>query len=223
MRFYVFKNYHNDLAYISDANCKIWDLLACWEEYLLCLWNELWWYDDQKSEYSDNIYNSQNTNLTIAKFLSEKTIEIIHILTRQYFTDIGNVIKLYIHDIESIIKHKPLTKKKSKWSQKLYIYSDSWSIRNSSEIDWLFEAIDIISSYPTTVQQSKLFWKIKSWVSEWLVCTHGIIFQDWNKLSDIYIYDSRRRYYKNQKDPRYETLEVIKVMADIYGANLHVL
>ncbi len=220
MRFYIFKNYHNDLTFL-DINCKVGDLYLSQKwEYLLAIGEDLRWFEDQKSEYIDDINNSENITLHTINFLSKKTINVIHILSRMYFTDIWNVIKLYIHDLENIIKYKPLSKKK-KSVQELYIYSDGRSIKNSSNIVW--PNIDLISSYPTTVQQSKLFWKIKNWVSNGIVCTHGIIFQDWDNLTDIYIYDSRRQYYKSQKDPRYETLEVVKVMADIYNAKLHIM
>ena len=86
-----------------------------------------------------------------------------------------------------------------------------------------WENLEVISGYPTEVQQSKLFRGVKNGFVEWLVCTHGIIFQDRANLGDIYIYDSRRWYYKNMKDPRYETLEVVKIMADIYGCQLHIM
>lgn len=190
-------------------------------------------YDPQKikSENIDNIYINKVSNIDISLpniyiryFLTSKTMEIIHILARMYFTDIWHIIKLRIHDIDSILKHKkekPKLAKKIKL-QNLYVYSDGWTIANSNEMDWA-EFTEIISTYPTEVQQSKLFWKIKNAEIVNLVCTHGIMFQDWANLENIYIYDSRRQYYKNQKDPRYESLEVVKVMVDIYCAKLHIM
>lgn len=185
----------------------------------------------ERSEYINNINKNNEEDqvsykwglpvIYIKDFLTSKTMQVIHILARMYFTDIGHIIKLWIHDIDSIIKHKKDKKNKNKASQRLYIYSDLRSITNGDSVIW--ENLEIISSYPTEVQQSKLFRGVKNGFVEWLVCTHGIIFQDWANLGDIYIYDSRRWYYKNMKDPRYETLEVVKIMADIYGSQLHIM
>lgn len=185
----------------------------------------------ERSEYVTNINkNNEEAQMSdkwerpviyIKDFLTSKTMQVIHILARMYFTDIGHIIKLWIHDIDSIIKHKKDKKNKNKASQKLYIYSDLWSITNGDSVIW--ENLEIISGYPTEVQQSKLFRGVKNGFVEWLVCTHGIIFQDRTNLGDIYIYDSRRWYYKNMKDPRYETLEVVKVMANIYCSQLHIM
>jgi hypothetical protein len=61
-------------------------------------------------------------------------MQVIHVLARMYFTDIGRIIKLWIHDIDSIIKHKKDKKNKNKASQKLYIYSDLWSITNGDSV-----------------------------------------------------------------------------------------
>lgn len=53
-----------------------------------------------------------------------------------------------------------------------------------------------------------------------LHCTYSQLFQDWKSLKSIILVDSHQRYYKNQQDPRYDTREVVKKMAEIYGAEL---
>lgn len=51
-------------------------------------------------------------------------------------------------------------------------------------------------------------------------CTASEIFQDWRNLKYITLHDAHQRYYKSQQDPRYDTREVARKMADAYGSNL---
>ena len=53
-----------------------------------------------------------------------------------------------------------------------------------------------------------------------LICTYSQIFQDRKELKSVVLVDSHQRYYKNQQDPRYDTREAVKQMAQIYGASL---
>ncbi|MBP6911163.1 hypothetical protein KBC03_06320 [Patescibacteria group bacterium] len=55
-----------------------------------------------------------------------------------------------------------------------------------------------------------------------LLCTYSQIFQDRKNLKNITLIDSHQRYYKNQQDPRYDTREVVKKMAEFYGAKLDI-
>lgn len=234
MRFYNWSDYHKQLIYISDAfsdskasesifsgSGKWWkviagDLFLLWDIYILCLWDEIWPELDQ-SEY---IYNISNIKVEyICNLISSKTMQIVHWMVRYYFTSYRNVLALYVPDIYIWLKYKPTkTPKIKKWvEQCLSVYGDIWSIENiflESSVD--MNISKVIKSTLTHVQQAKLFWDVKLWVLQNVICTHGNIWQDWLNLQNIYIYDERKRYYKSQQDPRYQTPVVVDKMREVY-------
>lgn len=78
----------------------------------------------------------------------------------------------------------------------------------------------ILHGQSTKKQRSEVFRWIKNWTIKTLVCTYSQIFQDWNDLTRIILIDQQKRYYKNQKDPRYYIPSVVEKMGEIYGCNV---
>ena len=63
-------------------------------------------------------------------------------------------------------------------------------------------------------------WEVKKGTKSVILCTYAEIFQDFHDLQKIIWIDPHKRYYANQQDPRYKVGEVLKKMAEIYGAEL---
>ncbi len=141
-------------------------------------------------------------------------------MVKQYFTTYKNVIKLFLPElnIEKLLKYKITKSEKS--SQSLIIFPDLRTAYNN--IDNNIKN-NIFYSWKTTISKLKLFWWIKKWKIKELYCTHSQIFQDRNNLKNITIYYPHRWYYKNQKDPRYNTKEIVKKLAEIHWAKLNMI
>lgn len=74
----------------------------------------------------------------------------------------------------------------------------------------------------THQQKIHTYRKIKYGILDTLICTHSQIFQDWKSLHQILIIDPHKRYYKNTHSPKYDTMQVVKHMADLYHADLQI-
>lgn len=77
-----------------------------------------------------------------------------------------------------------------------------------------------MTSKTSPKQKDDAFRALKTGAAHTLITTHSQIFQDWYDLGYILIIDQHTRYYKNQQDPRYHSLEVCQTMGKLYGAEL---
>lgn len=155
-------------------------------------------------------------------FFSKQAIELIHWLVRQYYTSYKNVIKIFVSgELADLFKKEIAVKKKVE--QSLIVFPDVRTMdnylkkeeKNISELNYV-----ILNSTSTQQQKDKARRWIKMGHIHTLLCTPSEVFQDRKDLKYITLMDSHQWYYKNQQDPRYDTREFIKKMAEIYGAEL---
>ena len=98
------------------------------------------------------------------------------------------------------------------WSQ-LIVVPDVWTIHNIiTRQPWLYP---IATSASTALQWSKLRRWSQSGHLSTLIATPSQIFWDWRDIQQILIVDHHKRYYKNQQNPRYDTVEVCEKIAHV--------
>lgn len=227
-----------DSVFFSNIEFKVnpWDLLYDWNRYYLSLWTNISFED----LIIDEISLDTSISIDFKSLLSKNSIDIIHNIVKESFSLYRLVVPMFIpDDIRSILKRasKKVNKsvenidylnyinswivKKNQWQQ-LIIFPDLWSIYNQLDNNYLsFDWVEILNSKSTNVQKWKTFWNIKNWITNSLVCTHSQIFQDWLNLWKIIIFSPHQRYYKNQKDPRYSTVDLLKKFEEIYNCELY--
>lgn len=103
--------------------------------------------------------------------------------------------------------------------QQLIVFPDLWTMHQYVD-DYLLEKTNWILMYGwlSTIQQTKLFRRIKTWAIQTVYTTHGCIFQDRPFLCKVIVIDAHKRWYKSSQDPRYRTPTVLKqLMSDRNG------
>jgi primosomal protein N' len=75
----------------------------------------------------------------------------------------------------------------------------------------------------TQNQKDKSWRNIKNGNTQIILATHSEIFQNYKDLTKIIIIRPHKRYYSNQQDPRYKTLEVVKKMAEIWDCKIDII
>ena len=98
------------------------------------------------------------------------------------------------------------------WSQ-LIVVPDVWTIHNI--ITRPPSLYPIATSASTALQWSKLRQWAQSGQLSTLIATPSQIFWDWKDIQQILIVDHHKRYYKNQQNPRYDTVEVCEKIAHV--------
>ncbi len=200
-----------DRVFLYNWDCKSWDLLKQYDSFFLCLWKNISFEEIYKYEVFWDF------ELIKKNFITKKTLWIVHIMVQKYLTTYTNVIKLFVPDFDISYIIKNIISKTKKIDQFLYLYPDLWTIMNVFD-DWFFDWNKniLLSSMMTKKQKIIAWWKIKNWLISNIFSTHGEMFQDWKNLKQIKIEDKYKRYYKNQKDPRYNTNSVIDVFKKNY-------
>lgn len=227
-----------DSVFISHTNKKVshWDLLYDGSRYYLCLWTHVSFED----LIVDEISLDDEIKIEYKSFLSKEIIDIIHHIVKNNFSLYRLVIPMFLPDeIRNLLKRASKKINKSvefidysnysnSWiikkciGQQLIIYPDMWSIYNQFDNNYLlFDWVESLNSKSTNIQKWKTFWNIKNWITNTLVCTHSQIFQDWLNLEKIIIYSPHQRYYKNQKDPRYSTIDILNLFKEIYNCEIY--
>ncbi|HKL44058.1 MAG TPA: hypothetical protein VJ892_02140, partial [Candidatus Absconditabacterales bacterium] len=72
-------------------------------------------------------------------------------------------------------------------------------------------------------QKDKSWRNIKNGNTSIILATHSEIFQNYKDLKKIIIIRPHKRYYSNQKDPRYKTLDVVKKLSEIRDCDLEII
>ncbi len=207
------------ICYLTLNNKKTklspWDLIKDGDSFFIILWNSV----EYKSLYNKFIYKLQKIEILEKHFLYPQTLKLIHRMCKTRFTSYKKIFNLFLptFEVDKILKYKKNKKKKIN-PQELFLFPDLWTAYNI-----LWNLNNLYSSHNTIIQKIKLFRDIKSWKSIKLFCTHSNIFQDWVNLKKITVYYPHKRYYKNQQDPRYHTIEVIKKMKEIYNCDLEMI
>ncbi|MEF2175216.1 MAG: hypothetical protein V3575_01985 [Candidatus Absconditabacteria bacterium] len=187
----------------------------------------------------DEIGFDDDISIIYKSFLSKNVVDIIHNIVKQNFSLYRLVIPMFLSDeIRNLLKRasKKLNKNvefidysnfrnsrtiKKQTGQQLVLFPDLWSVYNEIDNEYMsLDGVEMLNSKSTNIQKGKTFWNIKSGVTNTLICTHSQIFQDWLNLSKIIIYSPHQRYYKNQKDPRYSTSDILLLYEECYKAEV---
>ncbi len=169
-------------------------------------------------------------------------------MVKEYYTSYKNVVKLFVTGELADLFKKELTVKKKPFfpkiqiqdtdtkiiqniefkiqnnmeGQQLIVFPDVRTMINTLEKRGIVEksGIVILNSTSTQQQKDKARWGIKMGHVNTLICTSSQVFQDRKDLKLITLMDSHQRYYKSQQDPRYDTREIMKKIAQLHEARL---
>jgi primosomal protein N' len=108
--------------------------------------------------------------------------------------------------------------------QSLIVFPDLRTLMNIIDEKFMSQAwVDTLLSSNTQNQKDKSWRNIKNWNTNIILATHSEIFQDYKNLKKIVIIRPNKRYYANQQDPRYKTLDVVKRLAEIRNCGLELI
>ena len=227
----------------TEHKFKSGDLLKLWQEYFLVLWSEISFseqYVYQLKEEESKYEIVQN------KFLNKQTIELIHRMVYRRYAPYYNVVpKLFLPtEVEKLVDRKisPLSKgtksnpKKestsnfqlsifnlslSSWWQTLVVFPDLRTLMNLTDAKFLSQSwVEVLLSSNTQNQKDKSRRNIKNGNTNIILSTHSEIFQNYKDLQKIIIIRPHKRYYANQQDPRYKTLDVVQKLSKIRNCEL---
>lgn len=226
------------------SKLKAGDLLQLGSEYFLCLWKKV-----SFEEIYLHVAPLTSTNLELCyhNFLTKEAMTLLHWMIETYYTTYRSVMRLFLTDeLEKLLERESKTKDKrwktkdesskeslifNLWSlicapqgQTLIVFPDLRTMTNSLRSSWEVEKLRcwevILLASQTQNQKDMHRWEVKKGTKSVMICTYAEIFQDFHDLQKIIRVDPHKRYYANQQDPRYKVGEVLKKMAEIYGAKL---
>lgn len=230
----------SDKIWKTDWPFKSGDLLKLWEDYYLVLWKEVSFAEQYVYEIREDISKYQLVEKTL---LNKKTIEFIHWMVYWRYAPYYNVIpKLFLPaEIDKLVDRKTTKKKTSfvelelkLWNlntislsqnwQNLIVFPDLRTLLNL--VDEKFSSqkwVDVLLSSNTQNQKDKSWRNIKNGNTNIALATHSEIFQNYKDLKKIVIVRPHKRYYANQQDPRYKTLDVVKKLSEIRNCELEIV
>lgn len=218
---------------VFSSNLSIWkagDLIQCWWDFLLNIWDEISFPELIKTQFVP----ASQYEVVYKNFFDDKFLSLLHRMVYQRYSTYNNVLKYFISfeipqllDRESKIKW--YTKKLNLDSvsisfdeskQNLVIIPDNRSRENQLS-DFFFQDC-ITHLYSTDTQNRKdqhrrEIKKSKTWI---IVATQSEVFQPFNNLWTITLIDWYKRYYHNQQDPRYDISEVVKKMQELWNCDV---
>lgn len=210
-----------------DQKYKTWDLLYRNEHYFLVLWDEI-----SFSELYRDVCEESDFKLVEKKFLHKTTMERIHWMVYQRYSNYKSIIKLFLDsDIPALLSKIPKKTKKAQKSelhigqhhivaeegQVLCVFPDLRSIKNTIG---LASSALLLSSLDTQSKKNTHRASIRSGAENMIVSTSSEIFQDFNSLQKIYFIEPQKRYYASQQEPRYKVKSVLEKLAEINKAEL---
>ena len=232
MYLFSFKQFawHDKVFY---SNTSIWnpgDLIQCWWDFLLNLWDEISFPELIKSQFMP----TSQYKIVYPWFFDKNFLSLLHWMVYRRYSTYNNVLKYFVSfDIPQLLtresKSKSHTKKLdlSKTSiqlneskQNLVIIPDNRSREN--QLSDFFSQDHVTNLYSTDTQNRKdqHRWEIKKskvWI---IIATQSEVFQPFNNLWTITFIDWYKRYYHNQQDPRYDINEVVKKMQELWGCDV---
>ena len=232
MYLFSFKQYawHDRVFHSSLQIWKPGDLLQCWTDFLLNLWDEISFPELIKVEFMPK----SECSVVYKGFFDQKFLSLLHRMVYRWYSTYNNVIKYFVSfEIQQLLnresKIKPQTKNLNlkgielsldEDKQNLIIIPDNWSREN--QLSDFFSQDFVLNLYSSDTQNRKDVhrWDIKKskvWI---VVATQSEIFQPFNNLWTIVFVDWFKRYYHNQQDPRYNVWEIVKKMQEIWGCNV---
>lgn len=232
MYLFSFKQFAwHDRVFLSNFSIwKPWDLIQCWTDFLLNLWDEVSFPELIKTQFIPK----DKCEVIYPKFFDKDFLTLLHRMVYQWYSTYNNVLKLFVSfEIPQLLARESKVKcqnKKLNFSrvsiplkedkQNLIIIPDNWSREN--QLSDFFSQDSILNLYSTDTQNNKdkNRWNIKKSKTWIIVATQSEIFQPFNNLWMIVFIDWFKRYYHNQQDPRYDVSEVVKKFKDICGCEV---
>lgn len=234
-----------DKVWKTEEESKSWDLLQIWDDFYLALWKEVSFFEQYVYGLKVDI---NKVEIIEKKLLNKQTLELLHRMVYQRYSTYKNVAKLFLpQEVEKLIDKKINKKSKKstvsvpliKWEeggllshsinfsrnwQTLIVFPDLRTLMNLTtqtfrQQNWL----DTLLSTNTQNQKDKSRRNIKNWNTQVILATHSEIFQNFKNLQKIVIFYSHKRYYSNQQDPRYKTIEVLKKLSEIRDCELEII
>lgn len=232
MYFYGFSSFFwFDKVWFSDNDfgAKAGDLLYFQNNYFLCLWEEISFFE----LYKDKQISLAGAEIVYAKFVSAKTIGFINWMVYYRYSTYKSVMRYFLsQDIDYLLKKEVLWKKSKNLDEKLFselqklqfnpssagqtliVFPDLFTLYQNLPLNILeSEKTALLISTDTELQKAKKWWSIRNWSKNLIISTHSEVFQDYKDLKKIILFDPSKRYYTNQQDPRYKINEVLKYLA----------
>ena len=204
---------------------KIGDLIQCWWDFLLNLWDEISFPELIRTQFIP----TSPCEVVYPKFFDENFLSLLHRMVYQRYSTYNNVLRYFVSfEIPQLLSRESKSKWKNKKldfsnisiqldesKQNLIIIPDNRSREN--QLSDFFSQDFVMHLYSTDTQNRKdqNWWEIKKskvWV---IVATQSEVFQPFNNLWTITLIDWYKRYYHNQQDPRYSISEVVKKMQEL--------
>lgn len=222
----------HDRVFLYPINIwKPWDLIRCWWDFLLNLWDEISFPELIKTTYTE----TEKMEIVFPNFFDEKFLSLLHRMVYWWYSTYNNVIKYFVSfEISQLLSRESKTKWQTKTidvssvssikldgsKQNLVIIPDNRSRENQLSDFFAQSSILHLYSMDTQIkkdQHRREIKKSKVWI---VVATQSEIFQPFNNLWNIFLIDWYKRYYNNQQDPRYNVWEVVKKMGEIWWCNV---
>lgn len=223
----------------TDHKFKSGDLLKLWQEYFLVLWSEVSFAEQYVYELKED---ESKYEIVQKKFLNKQTIEFIHWMVYRRYAPYYNVVpKLFLPtEVEKLVDRKTskkITKKStlnfklltfnlslSSWWQTLVVFPDLRTLMNLTDEKFTSQSwVDTLLSSNTQNQKDKSRRNIKNGNTNIILATHSEVFQNYKDLQKIIIIRPHKRYYANQQDPRYKTLDVVQKLSEIRNCELEIV
>lgn len=220
MRYYFFDQrfWHDRVAYYSWRDVSAGDFFeVVWMGYVICLGDHISWIE----QYKKYTLPSREYEVLMIQdgCFNTKVLQWIHRFTNQWFATYKKTIPLFIWDPDAFAKYHPKksSKKKTDIPQKLFIVPNVWTLMNTDFSSyWISDISYTLHSQSTKKQKAMMFWDINAWEPVHLVCTYSQIFQNWNNLDKIFVFDAHTWRYKHQQDPRYSLLPTINFLSTLF-------
>ncbi len=232
----------------TDHKFKSGDLLKLWQEYFLVLWPEVSFAEQYVYQLKED---ESKYEIIEKKFLNKQTIELIHRMVYRRYAPYYNVVpKLFLPtEVEKLVDRKVSKKSKTTMSssseakdilfflnldskkisfpqdwQTLVVFPDLRTLINLTDEKFTSQQwVDVLLSSNTQNQKDKSRRNIKNGNTNIILATHSEIFQNYKDLQKIIIIRPHKRYYANQQDPRYKTLDVVKKLSEIRNCELEII
>jgi len=236
---YGFKKYAwIDKIWKSEFKSKDGDLIQFWDDFYLVLWKEVSFFEQYP--YGVQI-DTEKVKIIHKKLLNKQTLSLLHRMVYQRYSTYKNVVKLFLpEEVEKLIDKKIPKKLKntttlnfslftfnwilSSWWQNLIVFPDLRTLMNLTTEEFRNQKwVDTLLSTNTQSQKDKSWRNIKNGNTSIILATHSEIFQNYKDLQKIIIIRPHKRYYSNQKDPRYKTLDVVKKLSEIRDCDLEII
>ena len=218
---------------VFSSSLSIWkagDLIQCWSDFLLNLWEEVSFPELIKTQFTP----TSPCEVVYTKFFDEKFLNLLHWMVYQWYSTYNNVLKYFVSfEIPQLLTRETKICKKNKklkignvsialneTKQNLIIVPDNRSREN--QLSDFFSQDWIIHLYSTDTQNRKdQNWREIKKSNTWIiVATQSEVFQPFSNLWAITFIDWYKRYYHNQQDPRYNISEVVKKMQELWNCDI---